>query len=1143
LFLDKTPIVGMQFVTFRWQTLLVLVATQQQEVPAPCKQLSIHPPPPRNNHQRARFADSLKRALSACTLGLLLSACGGGDWSSSESAQAEDGKARALSGTFGATYSPLAVEGASFTVVGTRTVRYGSGTSWVIKSVTGTGQCTNAFFGFDPLYGVVKTCEIRDIVTPPPTGTWTQVAVEGGSFTTVGTQTVRYGSGNSWIEKSVTGTGQCGVAFFGSDPLYGVLKRCEVLNPAAPPLATWTQVAVEGGSFTTVGTQTVRYGSGNSWIEKSVTGTGQCGVAFFGSDPLYGVLKRCEVLSATAPPVATWTQVAVEGGSFTTVGTQTVRYGSGNSWIEKSVTGTGQCGVAFFGSDPLYGVLKRCEVLLITAPPVATWTQVAVEGGSFTTVGTQTVRYGSGNTWIEKSVTGTGQCGVAFFGSDPLYGVLKRCEVRASTSVTPVAPSIVTAPLSQTVASGQNGLFVVAASGSDPLTYQWFKNGTAIAGATGSDVLVLANAADVGGTYQITVQVSNSAGSVTSAAAVMSIALPPPNTGGTLITAAEGGEVLGGSTGEEASLYVAPGALSANTTILLTTEPLAPSSLPAGVTAMSDIVEIKPAGLVFLKPVSLTVQVKQNVPVNTALAVLKLDASNTVLGEIRRTALSYKPAQAATKVGGRMAATAFNLPSSLSCFDRQFVDSGRDFTLSAITAAVRTVLVAVPESMCSTFAVHPPLPVPRDTMEACSDESQFGGVRGLTPPGISEDESSTINRHVNCRKGRAVQQPIYVDLYKNADGTATRIAPASALPGETSWSQVGRADIEYQLSMFGPSNVLSKILRYRARVTKFEEEALYTGPKKRPDIFLRPSLEGTYCYSAATDGISQPVTSACKFGTPGAVQVRMSGEWSEWAETAIRFEWRQKMDPQDLSTMLDVASFYVVLDTFQARIEGADPSFLTAGGGYPEQVYGAMGYTPLLRCDRGLAKVKTEGCVFSDAAAVYWLPRADSRVQEAAEHIFEAQNNPDPEKRSLGKFLLKEGSKGFAEGERSGNALQRFKNSDAYGKPNNVAACSRDRSTSLIKIPPVRSSSTCSPNQAGCSCDEFPFNATWQGAAFEPNRTSVKWINETQNIKAGGGRLSGFFTRERVLDLSPYPADRATFPPYVAGDNFWVYIQ
>lgn len=60
--------------------------------------------------------------------------------------------------------------------------------------------------------------------------------------------------------------------------------------------------------------------------------------------------------------------------------------------------------------------------------------------------------------------------------------------------------------------------FTVAASGDGPLTYQWRRNGTAIAGATGSSfTLAAVTADDVGALF--TVVVTNTAGSVTSAAA------------------------------------------------------------------------------------------------------------------------------------------------------------------------------------------------------------------------------------------------------------------------------------------------------------------------------------------------------------------------------------------------------------------------------------------------------------------------------------------------------------------------------------------------------------------------------------------------------------------------------------------------
>ena len=48
------------------------------------------------------------------------------------------------------------------------------------------------------------------------------------------------------------------------------------------------------------------------------------------------------------------------------------------------------------------------------------------------------------------------------------------------------ALSITSQPSSQTVTVGQTATFMVAATGSGTLTYQWKKNGTAISGATGS---------------------------------------------------------------------------------------------------------------------------------------------------------------------------------------------------------------------------------------------------------------------------------------------------------------------------------------------------------------------------------------------------------------------------------------------------------------------------------------------------------------------------------------------------------------------------------------------------------------------------------------------------------------------------------
>jgi HYDIN/CFA65/VesB family protein/glycosyl hydrolase family 123/carboxypeptidase family protein/Ig-like domain-containing protein len=85
-----------------------------------------------------------------------------------------------------------------------------------------------------------------------------------------------------------------------------------------------------------------------------------------------------------------------------------------------------------------------------------------------------------------------------------------------------VAPSITTQPASQTVTAGQTATFSVAATGTAPLSYQWQKSGTNIAGATSTSYTTPATTtSDSGSTFQVVV--TNSAGSVTSSAATLTV--------------------------------------------------------------------------------------------------------------------------------------------------------------------------------------------------------------------------------------------------------------------------------------------------------------------------------------------------------------------------------------------------------------------------------------------------------------------------------------------------------------------------------------------------------------------------------------------------------------------------------------------
>ncbi len=84
------------------------------------------------------------------------------------------------------------------------------------------------------------------------------------------------------------------------------------------------------------------------------------------------------------------------------------------------------------------------------------------------------------------------------------------------------APSITTQPLSQTMTAGQTASFAVTATGTAPLSYQWRKNGTPISGATSASYTTPAETTADNGA-QFMVAVSNSAGSVTSSAAILTV--------------------------------------------------------------------------------------------------------------------------------------------------------------------------------------------------------------------------------------------------------------------------------------------------------------------------------------------------------------------------------------------------------------------------------------------------------------------------------------------------------------------------------------------------------------------------------------------------------------------------------------------
>lgn len=122
------------------------------------------------------------------------------------------------------------------------------------------------------------------------------------------------------------------------------------------------------------------------------------------------------------------------------------------------------------------------------------------------------------------------------------YGTVTSDAATVTVTSSPIPATITGQPASQTVSAGQNATFAVTAYGSSPVTYQWNKNGAAIAGATSASLALANVAATDAGSYTVTV--SNSAGTVTSTPAVLTVnTLPAVTTQPVSVTTSAGQDV------------------------------------------------------------------------------------------------------------------------------------------------------------------------------------------------------------------------------------------------------------------------------------------------------------------------------------------------------------------------------------------------------------------------------------------------------------------------------------------------------------------------------------------------------------------------------------------------------------------------
>jgi hypothetical protein len=206
-----------------------------------------------------------------------------------------------------------------------------------------------------------------------------------------------------------------------------------------------------------------------------------------------------------------------------------------------NVTATQAGGYRVVVSNDTASVTSALAVLSVVVPPSITiepMDQVMTAGSAATFSVTATGSPAPGYQWrkdgvdLAGAVQPTWTVGSVQPSSAGAYSVV---VANAGGSVTSspamltvrVAPSIVTQPANLTLAQGASGLFSVTATGSGPLRYQWFFNGTALAGQTADSLVIAGAASGQAGSYKVVV--SNDVAIATSSSATLTVTQPLPS--------------------------------------------------------------------------------------------------------------------------------------------------------------------------------------------------------------------------------------------------------------------------------------------------------------------------------------------------------------------------------------------------------------------------------------------------------------------------------------------------------------------------------------------------------------------------------------------------------------------------------------
>ena len=383
-------------------------------------------------------------------------------------------------------------------------------------SVELSGTSTTAPGSDPPLAPIVpsKTTPTISSITSPPSGlTITSGQTATFSVTASGTAPLTYqwllsgspisGATSASYTTPTEATSNSGAQFsvVVSNPVGNVTSSSAILTVNAAAVAP--SISTQPSSLTITSGQTATF---------SVTASGTAPLTY------QWLLSGSPISGATSASYTTPTEAASSSGAGFSV---TVSNSAGNvtsssalltvdaAPVAPSITTQPSSRTITSGQTATFAVVASG-----TAPLTYQWQLNASPVSGATSASYTTLAEATSNSAAQFLVVVSNSVGKAISNSATL-----------TVNPAPVAPSITTQPVSQTVTSGQTATFAVVASGTAPLSYQWLSNGMPVLAAISATYTTPAATAVGSGTL-FTVVVTNATGTATSTAATLTVNAP-----------------------------------------------------------------------------------------------------------------------------------------------------------------------------------------------------------------------------------------------------------------------------------------------------------------------------------------------------------------------------------------------------------------------------------------------------------------------------------------------------------------------------------------------------------------------------------------------------------------------------------------